>query len=143
MIETINLWRYGVVSVGAMILAATTYAGPKYEQNIDKSFDVVPGSNLEIAADMGTIHVVTGADNKLVIHVLRRVEGGEKKDADEIFSGHEVTFGQDGNTVSVVAKNKNHSVWRWSNRQSLEISYEITAPKQFNFELSTAGGDIS
>jgi hypothetical protein len=140
MIVKMNRWRCAGLVGGAMTLAMTTYAGPKYEQNIDKTFDVAPGSQLEVSADMGTIHVVTGADNKLVIHVLRRVEGGEKKDADEIFSGHEVTFEQEGNTVSVVAKNKNHT--QWSNRQSLEISYEITAPRKFNFELSTAGGDI-
>jgi DUF4097 and DUF4098 domain-containing protein YvlB len=140
----INRWVCAPLLTGAVMLSHSSYAGPQYEQNIDKSFAVTPGGKLIISADMGPIHIVAGSSDKLEIHVLRKVEGGEKAAADDLFSRHEVTFTQEGNTVSVTARNHNHDVWHWnSGRHNLEVSYEVTAPRQFNMDLTTAGGDIS
>lgn len=129
---------------GAMLFATSSHAGQKYEQNIDKTFPVTPGGRLVISADMGPIRVEAGPADKLEVHVLRKVDGGDKAGADELFSEHQVTLSQEGNTVSVVAKTRNSKSWGWhSSRRNLEVSYQITAPRQFNLELETAGGDIT
>ncbi len=143
---TLKLSRWSGVSVLAalMTLALSIYAGPQYEQNLDKTFTVTPGSQLVISADMGPIHVVAGSADTIELHVLRKVQGGSKAAADELFSRHEVTFTQTGNTVFVVAKNKNQNSWGWnSGRQNIEVRYEVTAPSKLNMDLNTAGGDIS
>src|ERR1700683_4542856 len=80
--------------LGAITFAPSTRAETQYEQNLDKSFVVTPGGQVVVSADMGAIHIATGADDKLEIHVLRKIEGGDKAAADEWFSRHEVTFTQ-------------------------------------------------
>jgi DUF4097 and DUF4098 domain-containing protein YvlB len=123
---------------GIVSFAQSSVAGPQYDQNLDKTFTVAPGGQLVISADMGPIHVVGGSADKLEIHVLRRVEGGSQDEADRIFARHEVTIAQDGNTVSVIAKNNNRN----SGRENLSVSYEVVVPLRFDLELKTAGGDI-
>jgi DUF4097 and DUF4098 domain-containing protein YvlB len=137
-------WGGAWLLAGLMTVAPSAFAGAQYEQNLDKTFTVTPGSQLVISADMGPIHVITGPADKLEIHVLRKVTGGAKEAADELFSRHEVTFTQTGNTVSVVAKNKIQNGWSWrSGQQNLEVRYEVIAPAKFNLDLKTAGGDIT
>jgi DUF4097 and DUF4098 domain-containing protein YvlB len=143
MIMKINGWAGAALLPGALTLALSCHAGTKYEQNIDKSFAVTPGGQLVLDANSGPIHVVAGSSDKLEIHVLRRVDGGDQAAADEMFARHEVTFTQDGNTISVTARDNTHNAWHWNSRHSLEVSFEITAPPQFNMDLKTAGGDIS
>ncbi|MGA2748346.1 MAG: DUF4097 family beta strand repeat-containing protein [Verrucomicrobiota bacterium] len=136
-------WFCAAIVPSAILFGQTACAGPEYQANLDKTFSVTPGGRLVVSADMGPIHVVAGPSDKVEIHVLRKVQGGTKSDADELFARHEVTFAQDGNTVSVISRNKHQSSWGWNvHRRYLEVSYEVTAPEQFDMELGTAGGDI-
>ncbi|HEY3913056.1 MAG TPA: DUF4097 family beta strand repeat-containing protein [Verrucomicrobiae bacterium] len=130
--------------LGAFAFVVSSNAEPRYEENLDKTFAVSPGGQLVISADMGPIHVVAGPSDKLEIHVMRRVDGGTQAEAADLFSRHEVSFSQEGNTVTVKARNKNHGFWgRNSTQRGLNVTYEVVAPRQFNMDLATAGGDIS
>ncbi len=140
----LNFFRPIAISAGTLVFALSAFADPKFDNNIDKTFSVAPGSELEVSADMGAIHLTPGADDRMIVHVLRHIEGGNQKDADEWFANHEVAFTQQGNNVSIVGKAKTHNKWKWnSGKHYLQVTYEITAPKRFNMELSTAGGDIT
>src|SRR5207244_11486609 len=59
------------------------------------------------------------------------------------FSNQEVTYKQDGNTVSIIGKNKKDRFRFGSSRQpSLQVRYEISMTKQFDVDLKTSGGDV-
>ena len=95
-----------------------------------------------VQADRGSIKVNSNGD-EVHVRVLRRVKGGNQAQADELFANHEVTFKQDGNTVSIIGRNKNNR-FRFANvrQPSLQVRYEISIPRKFDVELKTSGGDI-
>ncbi len=126
-------------------VAATRLAAAGFESNLDKTFPAVAGGRLVVQADQGSVEVKPVESDKVQIHVLREVQGGNKAQADELFANHEVTFQQDGGTVSVVAKRKRNlslsSSW-WRGQPQLEVRYEISIPKKFDVDLKTSGGDV-
>ena len=127
----------------ASFLAATAVAAQDFEQNIEKTFKVAQGGQLVLHADRGSVDVKTDQGDQVQVHVFRKVSGGSKSNADELFANHEVTLTQDGNKVLVVAKNKTNKVFSWSfNRPGMDVHYVINIPKKFNVELKTAGGNI-
>src|SRR5882762_7703213 len=123
---------------GLFVLAKTGVGATKHEQNVEKSFTATAGGKLVIDADRGAIEVTTDGADKVQVRVFRQVNGGAKADADALFANHEVTFDQQGNTISVIARNKKQQLWS-SGRHGLEVRYEVRLPKKFDVELKTSG----
>jgi len=113
------------------------------ESNLAKVFTVKPGGELFMDVDRGSIEITTGDRADVSVEVKRRVTRGSLAHAQEVFARHEVTFDQDGDHVSVQARFKDDSGHWLSGGQNLEVEYHIAAPKQFNFDLRTAAGDVS
>ncbi|MHB8523435.1 MAG: DUF4097 family beta strand repeat-containing protein [Limisphaerales bacterium] len=134
--------RLGLGLAAAVGLAGVTLTFGDYESNLDKSFPASPGGKLVVKADRGAIDITTGGE-QVVIKVFRAVKDGSKADADEVFSKHEVTFVQDGNTVTVNARMKEESSFWSRRRQNLQVHYEIAIPRKFNVDLKTFGGSIT
>src|SRR2546421_7997975 len=91
---------------GVVLLARTELAAADFDANLDKTFQISGGGKLTIDADRGSITVETDATDKVQVHVFRRVKGGSKEKAEELFQNHDVTFAQEGNKISVIAKSK-------------------------------------
>ena len=128
---------------GLLIGIGTAIGAAEYDRTIEKAFQVNTGGKLIVQADRGSIEVNSGTSDNVHVRVLRRVKGGSQARADELFANLEVTFKQDGNTVSVVGRNKKDSSRLGSIRQpNLQVRYEISLPRKFDVELKTAGGDI-
>src|SRR6266480_2832962 len=128
---------------GLLLGIGTVVGASEYDQKIEKEFQVSAGGKLIVQADQGSIEVNSDAGNKVHVRVLRHVKGGSQAQADELFANHEVTFRQDGNTVSVIGRNKKDRFRFGSFRQpSLQVRYEIRVPRKYNAELNTSGGDI-
>jgi len=43
-----------------------------------------------------------------------------------VFANHEMTFEQQGTTISVIARNKKQELWSRANRPGLEVRYEVS-----------------
>lgn len=113
------------------------------EDERSKTFTVAPGGKLVIDADRGSIDILPGGDDKLAIRVHRKVTSSSESRAREVLEAHEVTFHQDGDTVSVRARST--KTWErlgwWGH--GFGVRYEITMPRRFNVDLKTAGGSIA
>src|SRR5207249_643867 len=109
---------------------------------LEKSFTAAPGGKLMVDADRGAIEVTTDAADKVQVRVFRQVNGGSKADADALFANHEVAFDQQGDTITVTAKNKKQQLFSFGNRPGLEVRYEVSLPKKFDVALKTSGGPI-
>jgi len=129
----------------ALLLIASTLncLAVDHEANIEKSFSVTSGGKLVVDADRGSIIVATDAAEKVEIRVFRKIQGGSKGKAEESFQNHDITVSQDGNTVSVVARDKRRARVLNFAQANLEVRYEIHIPKHFDVELRTSGGDIT
>jgi DUF4097 and DUF4098 domain-containing protein YvlB len=136
-------WSGAGFLAGLLFFVQTGPAACAEEQNLEKTFRVAPGGKLVIEADRGSIEVASSGADQVQVRVLRKVKGGSKANAEALLANHEVTFSQDGDTVSVIAKNRQeqHGSWR-PNRPSLEVRYEASVPAKYNVALRTAGGDV-
>jgi len=131
------------IFAGLLLGIGTVVGASEYDRNIEKAFQVSPGGKLIVQADRGSMKVNSNGD-EVHVRVLRRVKGGSQAQADELFTNHEVTLKQDGNTVSIIGRNKKDRFRFGSIRQpSLQVHYEIAIPKQFDVDLKTSGGDIN
>ena len=114
----------------ALVLAQNTFA-TDYEQNIEKTFKVTPGGELSLQVDRGSVNVTTDQRDEARVRVFRKVKGGSKADADELFANHRVTLSQEGNKVIVVASNKTNKTFSWTrNRPGLEVRERIAQLQQ-------------
>src|SRR6266480_6076177 len=128
---------------GLLIVIGTVVGAEEYDRKIEKEFQVSTGGKLIVQADRGSIEVNSDARDKVHVRVLHHVKGASQAQADELFANHEVAFKQDGNTVSVIGRNKKDRFRFGSFRQpSLQVRYEIRIPRKYNVDLNTSGGDI-
>src|ERR1041385_8198108 len=128
--------RFGTgLAAGLFLGIGTVGSAAEYNQDIEKEFQVAAGGKLIVQADRGSIEVKPDALDKIQVRVLRRVKGGSREQADELFANHEVTFRQDGNSLSINAKSKKDRIRLGRIRQpSMDVRYEIRLPKKFDVD---------
>lgn len=108
----------------------------------NRTLTVQSGGRLVIDADRGSINVATADTTALSVTVDRELKRVSDDKAREVFEAHELTFEQDGNTVTVKARlPKSDQLW---NRKTsgLSVKYTVTVPRKFDLKLGTAGGTI-
>src|SRR5438876_8800241 len=96
----------GICLFGGLLALTQSSVAAEFEGNLEKTFSITGAGKLSIDADRGSITIKTSAADKVEARVFRKVKAGSKEKADELFKDHEVTFSQDGNSISVVAKQK-------------------------------------
>src|ERR1041385_817140 len=89
--------------VSAALAARQATQAAEYEQNTNKTFQVSPGGEFKVSADRGTVPATTDHTDQAHVRVFRKVTGGTKAEAEELFRNHEVTLKQEGNNVIVSA----------------------------------------
>jgi Toastrack DUF4097 len=139
--NTANLRKHGVGWL-AVWLAFATSGCADFQSNLTRSFPVHPGGKLVVRADCGSIDLTTADTDRVAISVARTIKRTTQARADEIFRQHEITFTQDGNTVTVTARLKPESSFWPRHRPGLQVHYAITLPRRFNVDLKTFGGSI-
>lgn len=112
-----------------VLLFTLTLSAQSLKTLHEKSFDVQPNQLLELETDIGDIKVRTWEKDEVFIKVF-----GNEKAADKV----RFTFKETSNGVLVEAEMK--SGWNWFGNPRLR--YEIDLPKNFNVDISTAGGDV-
>ena len=121
----------------------TLVASAASEENITQQKDAAPGGKLVVDVDFGTINVVTGADDKVVVEAYRKIDFGDEAKEKEYFAAAPVAISQDGNIVTVRARcSKPKQLWN-SGHTELDGRYTIHIPKRFETDLQTEGGDVT
>jgi hypothetical protein len=121
----------------------TLIASAASEENINQQKDVAPGGKLLVDVDFGTINVVTGADDKVVIEASRKIDFGDEAKEKEYFAAAPVAISQDGNIVTVRAHYaKSKGFWSFGHSE-MDGRYTIHLPKRFETDLRTDGGDVT
>ena len=140
--KTHLLTRTGLFA-GLVLALASAYSAEN-QANIDKTFRVNSGGTLTIAADQGAIEVNPDGGDQVHVMVTREAKHATKAEAEKLLANHEITLNQDGDSVSITAKNNEErlSIFR-IRRAYLEVHYRVSVPKKYNVNLRTSGGDIS
>jgi len=131
-----------IVGVTFLFFGSALLAAQK--DSISHSFAVHSGGELVIESDRGSIEVKTGDENKIDVMVYLEVKTGDRDRAQEILKDFDVTFDQDGDDVYIKAKYKGDKGWKFWNRSDsrLQARFVVSVPKEFNVDLTTAGGSI-
>jgi len=110
------------------------------EERSEKSFSVKPNGGLELKADFGLVDVRSWAQNEVKVEVLKWVEGRHRRSAKELFEDYEIRYNQTERGVSIVAEMRGRNFWRGND--GLQVEFRIMAPKQYNLDLNTSGGEV-
>jgi hypothetical protein len=115
------------------------------EAELSKSFTVGRDGKLMLEVDRGGVRVVGADQDTVEVRVSRKVKRASGSQADRILAEEELVLRQEGNQISVRAKEppslRGGWGWGWT-RPNLDASYEISVPRKFDVRLKTAGGSI-
>lgn len=103
------------------------------EKKLDRTFSVSPGGTLTVGTDVGSVEIVGGSGNSVVVSVV--VKGSEGDLNDFEISATEVPGG-----VEVKGeRTKSRSRGSWN----IDAMFSIKVPKEYGAKIHTSGGDIS
>lgn len=135
-----------LISIAVFGLLALANAGDEDEDHIKKSFHVAVGGHLTLETDRGSIDVRTAetpmrpeAEATADMETLLEVEVQEA-------AGLVVEFTQSGQDVHIRGKDRGSPdlwSWLWGAGNWRGAKFLISAPHNYNVDLSTAGGSVS
>ena len=128
------------------LFAAPLVLDAKIERTVDKTFTVQPGGTLRIDTNGGGIKVEAGADNAVAIHVKQHITASTGAEADALLKNLTLTFEQQGNDVSAVAKyegERTGSWLHWGSWPPVQCEFTVTVPATYSVNLHTSGGGIT
>lgn len=113
------------------------------EEKINETRQAKPGGKLVVDVDFGTIELLPGDNDKVVVNAYRKIETSSKEKEEEYLRAAPITITADETTVTVRADRKNNHIhWNWHGSTNMDAHYTIHVPASFNAALETAGGDI-
>jgi DUF4097 and DUF4098 domain-containing protein YvlB len=117
------------------------------EENIHETRPASAGGTLVVNVDFGSIEVVPGDTDKVVIDAHRKIEASSKEKEQEYLRAAPITITTEGNKVIVKAVHEHESFgkqfWRMMGHTRTEGHYAIKVPANFSANLDTSGGDVS
>ncbi len=120
-----------IVAALASVLALPGLATDK---KFDKTFTVSSGGTLHLETDAGSVKVMGGSGNEVVVKV-------EIRGSDSFVKDFEVSAWQEGANVYVKGELPK-SFWRMFSSSHQEAKFTVTVPGKYNISASTAGGDV-
>ena len=131
----------------ALLTVTVISASALTEEKVNETRDAKPNGKLIVDVDFGTIEVMAGDNDKVVLAAYRKIEASSKEKEQEYLAAAPITITTNGSDVTVRArreKNADDSKCRsWLGSSSMDARYTLRVPATYNANLQTAGGDIS
>jgi hypothetical protein len=109
-----------------------------------KEFNLPDRATVQVETVGGNISVTGQSSGKSRVEMYVRSNAWKEKlseeEIKERLENFDISMNQDGNTLRVSAKPKQHINW---NKKSLSISFKLFVPKQVSTHLETQGGNIA
>lgn len=129
---------FGVFSLGIV-------AGQAADRDFTRTFPVQPGCTLKVDTYRGRIEVVESDQLEVRVNLQVEIGAETEAEADRIFSGLNLTANEEGNVVTLRARNPRETRARfvWNDKNQTELAWRISVPRQCNVELTTLRGGIT
>ena len=138
---SIILRAFGLLTITVISASALT------EEKVNETRTAKAGGKLIVDVDFGTIEVVVGDNDKVVLAGYRKIDASSKEKEQEYLAAAPITITADGNDVTVRARREKKGddlkSWSWHGHSNMDAHYRLSVPAAFNANLKTAGGDIS
>lgn len=135
-----------LLSLGVLLAtpAALSAKSARITRLVEKTFIVQPGGTFKATTQGGDVTIWTADISEVRITAKQVFRTSSEEEADEILTKLTLTMEQAGNDVTAEAKYEKRPSGSWfSNWPPVNVSFEVTVPKNFNLNLNTSGGDIS
>jgi hypothetical protein len=132
-----------VLALGAL-LATPALLEAKITRTVEKTFTVQPGGNLQASTQGGDITIKTADSGEVRVLVKQVISASSEKEADELLAKLTLKLEQTGNDVLVESKYEKGGPRNWfGSWPPVNVSFEVTVPKNYNLGLNTSGGNIA
>jgi hypothetical protein len=117
------------------------------EERLHETRPAKPGGKLQVDVEFGSITVIAGDNEKVVIDAYRKVEGASKEKDEAYLAAAPITVTTEGDKIIVRAIRRHESLgrqlWDMMGNWHSEGRYNISVPANFQTDLDTSGGSIS
>lgn len=137
---SLSLIVFATISILIITISCEKNYARDYKDQITKTFRVKEGQLFYLKSDMGSVEVESWNRNEVKIVVIKKAKTYSKREAERAYEDLELRFDQNRRGVSVIAEYTGPK--RWS-RRKLNVRFEILVPREFDLDISTAGGSIS
>ena len=107
---------------------------PMDTQHFDKKFTVNPGGTLRVKTDVGSVRVTGSSGNE--VSIVADMHGSQRD-----LERFKMSADQKGNDVEVRGESSHGGSW-FSGFHDFDVDIVISVPKNYNLNLSTAGGNV-
>lgn len=132
---------YTILRTLFLLIAIALSASAASEENLSKQLDAAPGGKLVVDVNFGSITVIAGADDKVVLEAHRKIDFGNESKEKEFLANAPITVSKEGNVVTIRAHGRNAIHWNYLH-QEMDADYIVRVPKKFEAQLRTDGGSI-
>ena len=126
-----------LVTAGCLELAG---ANP-FERQVDKTFQVRPGSLVEVDITGGAVRIRTGEAGVVQATMRPSIFADSERDANDIVSNYDIALTQTDGNVLVRARPKDGTM-RWRRRGGHSFSTSLEVPANVRVRARTSGGSI-
>lgn len=125
------------------VLAAIALNSTPATANIDKSFSVSGVPTLVINGAAGRIHVNSGGDGQITVHVTKRVQALTRGQAQNTLDAINVTMTQSGDTVNIQQDSSLDNGWfAFGIFRRTQVDITVTAPAHTNLSIIENAGAL-
>ncbi|MFZ5497338.1 MAG: DUF4097 family beta strand repeat-containing protein [Verrucomicrobiota bacterium] len=134
---------FPLFAIGAL-LALSPALDAKITRTVEKTFSVQPGGRLQASTQGGDIVIHTSDQPQVQVTVRQVIRASTEAEADELLAKLTLKLEQSGNDVTIDSRYERQGPGGWfRNWPPVNVSFEVTVPRQFNLDLGTSGGDIT
>lgn len=115
------------------------------ERTVTRTFTVQPHARLHVELHGGAIAIDEGSPGSIRVDLMERVRAGTDRDIEAALADYEISAGQQGDTVAVVARRRQHAGgWTfWQDFDRVHVSARLVVPADVQLDLTTSGGSIA
>lgn len=128
----------------ALLFFLAALAGRAAERDIERVFPVQGAAALKIDTHRGAIIIVESDEPQIRVAVHCEIGADSEAEAERMMAGLQLDFKQEGNAVSILARNPPESVrWRWEERKQIDLTYRVSVPRRCDVDLKNRTGSFT
>lgn len=129
-------WKYLLLVAGLGLDSGAA------EREIRRVFAVEPGAELAIDTYRGDVTIDESDGREITVEVVVDAVAGKEAEVVRLLEGVQVDFAQEGNRVTVVARSRRESGFRfvWREEDRTDLQFRISVPRQCSVDLRAVHG---
>ncbi len=128
-----------------IVLAVVAAPLRAIERDFKRTFSVQPGCTVKIDTYRGSIVVTESDQPEVEVTGLMEIGAETEAEADRIREALNLEITEEGNTISVRARNPRETRVRfvWQDKYQIDLAWRVRVPRHCNVDLRTLNGGIT